>query len=256
MIKCTYFWGRADGVDPATAEEWYAQFLLTEGALPGLRGLASWRVREAPQPADVKRSLNLFHRMTETWWDDEMTWRDEHASLLEREAVGGSVVGTLFTHLSDEAPEYNLLRDSPPQHYPYATMPIEWSTGKRPEVPEVDGHDLWRYVYFFSYRDGVPHSDGEDWYLGHHTREGKQLPGLAHYVTWRRLGPPEKTSGASADARHFVRYTELCFEDFETWHQVCYSEGPRWHMSPEYGGVWGDYQQFFLGVAPDITVER
>ena len=256
MIKCTYFWGRTHDIGSAVAEDWYAQLFEQESRLPGLRRLASWRIREAPQPEDVKRSLNLFHRMTETWWDDEATWRDQHAALLERELSNNSVVDTLFTHLSAAIPEYDLLRDAPPQHYPYATLPIEWRTGKRPLVAQVDGHDLWRYVYFFNYRDDVPYADGEDWYLGHHTREGKQLPGLAHYVTWRRLGPPDKATNASAEARRFVRYTELCFEEFDTWYQVCYREGPLWHMSEKYGGVWGEYQQFFLGASPDLVVER
>lgn len=252
MIKLTFLWGRSADATADEAEALADRVLAEEVRLPGLRRLASWRVREAPQPADVKRDLNSYHRLTETWWDDEATCLERHAPLLQDALAESAVVGRHFALLSAATPEFDLLKDAPPQHYPYASLPVDWSRGHRPRAPEPDGHDLWRYVYFFNYRPEVPLEDGEDWYLGHHTREGKQLPGLVHYVTWRRLGPPTGAGGWADEARRFVRYTELCFEDFDTWHLVCYREGPRWHMSEEHGGVWGDYEQLFLGPRPDV----
>ena len=256
MIKYTYFFSFADGVDAADGDRWYVdEFSAREASLPGVQRLASWRIREAPQPAEVKRPLNTYHRMTEVWCSDEAAWTQHHAALLDSER--GRHFGELKGIIVTAAPEYDLRRDAPPQHYQHMGLPIEWSTGKRPDVAEPTGEDMWRFVYFFRYRDDVTFDDGEDWYLGHHTREGKQLPGVMRYVTWRRLGRGDLTSGAAGEARHFVRYTELCFDSFETWYRVLYQEGPRWRMSDKHPtGVWTDYHNFFTGIAPDLVRGR
>lgn len=255
MIKCTYFWSWREGIEKGP-NDWLDEAREHERGLTGLVRSAWWEVRTAPQPKDVRRSLSHFAHFVETWWDSEGSWREQHEPFLDREIRGSDRVGDFFVHLSDPHPQYDLIRDVPAAHYPHMARPLDWSAGHRPVVPEPDGHDMWRYVYFFNYRDGVPLDDGEDWYLGHHTREGKQLPGLVHYVTWRRRGPSHELAGLADEARRFVRYTELCFEDFDTWHKVCYREGPRWTMSEVHGGVWGDYQQLFLGPTPYATYER
>lgn len=254
-VRFAYFFDLADGVGEDEGERWYRDLFVQERELPGVRRVAAYRTRSVPQPEDVRRPLSAFHRMVEVEVDDEATWAQEHAALLEREAK--DVVGTLRGILSPVAPEYDLLRDVPPQHYPYLTQPLDWKTGRRPQVPEPDGSDLWRYVYFFSYADGVDLDAGEDWYVGHHTREGKQLPGLVRYLTWRRLGPPTGAGGWVDEARRFVRVTELCFESFETWYRVCYPEGLRWTMPQDRPrGVWGDYEAFFVGPTPDLVHDR
>lgn len=62
--------------------------------------------------------------------------------------------------------------------------------------------------YCIAYRPCVTVAAGEDWYLGHHTREGKQLPGMKYYRMWRtihfadELPPP-------LDLHRWVRLTEL-----------------------------------------------
>jgi hypothetical protein len=81
-------------------------------------------------------------------------------------------------------PQYDLLRDAPPQHYPYMTMPLSWPKGP----PEFDDRaEIFIDSYCIGYRRDVSLAAGEDWYLGHHTREGKQLPGMKHYRTWRTI---------------------------------------------------------------------
>jgi hypothetical protein len=44
--------------------------------------------------------------------------------------------------------------------------------------------------------------------LGHHTREGKQLPGMRHYRTWRTIHVPEEP-GSPLKPNRWVRLTEL-----------------------------------------------
>jgi len=78
----------------------------------------------------------------------------------------------------------------PAQHYPYLALPVRWRMGKEPEVAEPRGTAMAKYMYCLGYRKDVDLRWAEDWYLGHHTREGKQLPGLMRYVTYRRRRLP------------------------------------------------------------------
>jgi hypothetical protein len=69
----------------------------------------------------------------------------------------------------EEEPEYDLLRDAPQQQYKYATLPLWWPHG-RPIADEQQ--EIFVNSYCLAYRDDLPTADAEDWYLGHHTREG------------------------------------------------------------------------------------
>lgn len=241
-----------DMVDPAGA--W-----LRDGLLPGLAGLPGvtrvvwWRARRVPQPEDVSRPLNAVTGMGEVF-APEATLVTRVLPMLRDLAADVSRVTILRGVVCDEEPEYDLIRDVPAQQHPYFTLPVDWKSGRRIEVPEPTGEDLYRYVYFFAYRDEVSFDAGEDWYLGHHTREGRQLPGLVRYLTWRRRRP----AGAAEydrDLLGLVRYTELCFESFERWYDACYRHGPRWRMPEEHPkGVWHDYHAFFLGPEPEIDL--
>jgi hypothetical protein len=251
-VRYTYFVRRSDSIPTDLADETYRSTVFpAEQAIPGVLQIESARALAVDQPADVRRSLNEVVRMTSIWFDDEAAWQAGHVPLLE--ATTGRL-GPTEGILTADGPQYDLLRDTPPQHYPYATMPLDWRLGRAPEVDEPDGQDLWRYVYFFSYPGDLSFAAGEDWYLGHHTREGKQLPGLVRYTTSKRLGPPRPDHGDPArSAREFVRFTELCFESFDTWYRVCYPEGLVWTMPAERTtSVWGRYESFFVGRS-DLT---
>jgi hypothetical protein len=50
-----------------------------------------------------------------------------------------------------------------------------------------ENEEIFIDSYCLRYAPGVSWAEGEDWYLGHHTREGKQLPGMKHYKTWRTI---------------------------------------------------------------------
>ena len=75
------------------------------------------------------------------------------------------------------------------QQYKYMTLPLWWPKG-RPEVDE--DAEIFIDSYCLLYPPTISLTIGEDWYLGHHTREGKQLPGMKHYKTWRTIRVPQE----------------------------------------------------------------
>lgn len=248
-VKWTYVYALAD--DPS-AEAWHRDEWLPELAkLDGVDRVVAHRARLAPQFDDVSRPLNAWSGLVEVHLRDADVLRSKLAARV-LEHVGGRLAA-LRGLLSTVREEYDLRRDLPSQQHPYLTEPISWKTTPPPADEPTDA-ELWRYVYFFRYRDEVPWVDGEDWYLGHHTREGRQLPGLRRYVTWRRRHL-ELDPAVTATLNGFARYTELCFESFEAWHRATHSHGPVWRMDERYpGGVWTDYQQLFIGTTPDIDI--
>jgi hypothetical protein len=107
--------------------------------------------------------------------------------------------------LLPEQPQYDLLRDAPPQHYKYMTLPLWWPNG----APEPDDTaEIFIDSYCIAYRPDISLATGEDWYLGHHTREGKQLPGMKHYRTWRTI-PVSEELPAPLRLNKWTRLTEL-----------------------------------------------
>jgi hypothetical protein len=253
MCNLVYFFKLGDDRD----DRWYRdERLRAELEVLGVRKITSWRtMRVDREPDPIVRPLNNYDRMTEVRFESleaaeralcshTSIWSQENRTGLERyEAIV----------VADE-PEFDLLRHAPAPQYRYMSLPIEWSQGKPPDIPEPETTKMAKFMYFFGYRDGVELRHAEDWYLGHHTREGKQLPGIMRYVTWRRRPLPQ-LSQYLPDATSFVRYTELCFETFDTWVRVCYEEGPKWVRSPRYGeGLWGNYKCFFIPDEPDLVL--
>jgi len=239
-MMLTFIVPRRDGTAavPSLVPPW----LVDVRAIPGVDRVRWWAARVVPQPDDVSRSLNAVVGMGQVC-APERVLRQGVLPMLENEEE--QLVRALLTTC---VPEYDLLRDVPQQQYPHLTRSVDWKSGSRPPAVEPLGVDQYRYVYLFAYQPDVGFDEGEGWYLGHHAREGKQLPGLVRYVTWRRQGDP---GGDSPAALGLVRHTELCFESFEAWHDACYTRGPRWTM-PEgrTGSVWTDYHGFFLGPRP------
>lgn len=247
-LKWTYIFRLADDADARQwhLEEWPKSLLQ----VPGVRRVVIHDSLQAPQPDDVSRPLNDYDGLVEVHLGDASAL-DEVLPLVKGElgprfAVVRGMVSTLEE-------DYDLRRHVPAQQHPYLAETIDWKNTPPPADEPAGDADLWRYVYFFRYRDDVPWVEGEDWYLGHHTREGRQLPGLRRYVTWRR----RRVDALSAeDAEVFngsARYTELCFDDFEAWHRATHSNGPRWRMDERHPtGVWTDYQQLFIGVTPVV----
>lgn|GEM_PF-5873957 len=219
-------------------------------AIPGVLQVQWWSARVVPQPEDVKNSLNAYTGVLDVFTDSPDVIAESVLPVLEGEL--GGVFSFLRGIVSDAEPEFDLLRETPPQHISYQHLPIAWKHGHGPVRREPTGNDLFRYTYFFAYRQDVSWEDGEDWYLGHHTREGKQLSNLVHYVTWHR----RPTVAPESSVLGLVRVTELCFERFEDFYESCYTLKPSWNMGEKHTEVvWVDYFALFLGPEPDLVVE-
>ena len=255
MPEChlVYFFKYEDGHDDA----WYqAEWLPRELAVPGVVRSRSWRT--VPAERQAYTPPNLYDRMTEVRFTshaaieaalctESSLWRSGNRQGLDDFA--GIVVGPRA--------EYNLLADVPPQQYPFISMPLAWRTGKPADIPVPEAAEIIRYIYFFKYPEGTDIRLGEEWYLGHHTREGKQLPGIQTYITWKRR-PLPSLKQFIPELANFYRYTEIGYESIEYQQLAVNWEGPHFIPSIHYHkGVGWDveaYRNFYIREDPDIDL--
>ena len=212
MIRFIHHFNYPSGVSRADGEAWY---LGTHAALvrrlPGVLRYRSWPQLDVdiPYPSPgAPTPHNQFVRRSELCFEDYEAWRTAYraAPQLWNPAPEGALGFREFECMFiGEEPEFNLLRDAPPQHYKYMTLPLWWPKGP----PQVDeNEEIFIDSYCFSYPPNISFAEGEDWYLGHHTREGKQLPGMRHYRTWRTIRVPEEP-GSPLKPNKWARLTEL-----------------------------------------------
>ena len=248
-LKWTYLYRLADGRSTWHEDVWLPGLVEVDG----VTRVVVHEARQAPQPEDVKRPLNHWSGIAEVHLADGSVMKNLLPAARAAVADGFTDLRGMLSTVQEE---YDLRRDVPAQQYPFISESITWHS-EPPTAGEPDDGDLWRYVYFFRYRDDVPWSDGESWYLGHHTREGRQLPGLRRYLTWRRRQDPFIEGEDVHLFNGFARYTELSFESFEAWHAAPHEKGPKWRMDERYpSGVWTDYQQLFIGTVPSFDIAR
>lgn len=195
MIRFVYFFNYTEGISLKDGETWYlTKHVSAVKELPSIINCRSWKQWDAgipfPSPG-APAPFNQFVRRTELVFIDKQQGikaiRDNQSLFAPttESTIGFRECECMFL---DEEPEFNFLRDVPYQHYKYITLPLWWPKG-RPQVEEND--EIFIDSYCFSYSPGITWTDGEDWYLGHHTREGKQLPGIRHYKTWRVIKLPD-----------------------------------------------------------------
>lgn len=219
-------------------------------AVGGVLQIEWWQSLVVPQPEEVRNDLNAYTGVLDVFSEEIELVTGAILPHLEDAHAGELAIPAAI--ISDASPEYDLLRETPPQHIPYLDQPIAWKHGHGPQRREPTGDDLVRYTYFFRYREDVSWEDGEDWYIGHHTREGKMLPNLVHYVTWHR----RPTIASASPLLGTQRVTELCFERFEDFYDSCYRLGPAWNMGTKHESVvWTGYHATFLGLEPSIVIE-
>jgi hypothetical protein len=255
MCHLVYFFKFLDGFD----DDWYRDNRLAlELATPGVERVRSWKTLYAER--QVYRPPNEFDRMTEVRFANlkaaetalcrpDSLWDEAGRRGLDR--FEGIVVGPRH--------EYNLMADVPPQQYPYMSMPMLWRKGRPADIPVPETSVLVRYMYFFRYKDGADIRQGEDWYLGHHTREGKQLPGIQTYVTWRRK-PIAGLAGHIPELARFYRYTEIGYESIEYQQLGVNLESTKYTPSlHSYDVVAWDaegFRNFYIPEDPDIELAR
>jgi len=212
MIRFIHHFNYPSEVSRADGEAWYLGThvpLIRE--LPGVVRYRSWRQIDVgiPYPsAGAPTPHNQFVRRTELCFEDHAAWQTAYRSapqLWSRAPERRLGFGEFECMFIGEEPEFDLLRDAPPQHYKYMTLQLWWPRG-RPEIDENEEIFIDSYCLF--YAPHISFADGEDWYLGHHTREGKQLPGMRHYRTWRMIRVPEEP-GSPLKPNRWARLTEL-----------------------------------------------
>jgi hypothetical protein len=210
MIRFVHHLNYTEGVTRSDGDRWYTrEHVPRVRALPGIIGYRSWPHVDVgiPYPsAGAPTPHDQFARRSEVCFPDLTTALGAlttHADLWQPAAEGQTGFREFECMLLEEQPQYDLLRDAPPQHYQYMTLPLWWPQGP----PEVDlDAPIFIDSYCIAYAENLPVSTGEDWYLGHHTREGKQLPGMRHYRTWRTVRVPDE---AGLDLNRWYRLTEL-----------------------------------------------
>lgn len=212
MIRFIHHFNYSPGVSRADGEAWYLGWHVPRvRELPGVLRYRSWPQVNVgiPYPsAGAPTPHDQFVRRTELGFESVKAWEIAYRrapELWNPAPKGRPGFGEFECMLIGEEPEFDLLRDAPPQHYKYMTLQLWWPKG-RPEVDEDE--EIFIDSYCFFYAPKVSFSDGEDWYLGHHTREGKQLPGMRHYRTWRTIGAAEEP-GSPLRPNRWARLTEL-----------------------------------------------
>jgi hypothetical protein len=212
MIRFIHHFNYASGISRADGEAWYlGAHVPRVRKLEGVRRYRSWPQVDVgiPYPsAGAPTPHNQFVRRTELCFDTIEAWQAAYRSapeLWNRAPEGTPGFNEFECMFISEEPQYDLLRDAPPQHYKYMTLQLWWPKG----VPEIDeDEEIFVDSYCFFYAPKISFADGEDWYLGHHTREGKQLPCMRHYRTWRTIRVPEEP-GSPLKPNRWVRLTEL-----------------------------------------------
>jgi hypothetical protein len=212
MIRFIHHFNFPSSVSRADGEAWYlGTHVPRVKNLPGVVRYRSWRQVDAgiPYPsAGAPTPHNQFMRRTELCFENLEAWQAAYRSapqLWNPAAEGKPGFREFECMFLDEEPQFDLLRDAPPQHYKYMTLQLEWPKG-RPAIDEDE--EIFIDSYCIAYTSKVSIADGEDWYLGHHTREGKQLPGMRHYRTWKTIKVPEEP-GSPLRPNRWFRMTEL-----------------------------------------------
>lgn len=212
MIRFVHLFNYPAGVSRADGEKWYLGTHVPRAReLPGVTRYRSWPQVEVgiPYPsAGAPTPFDQFIRRSELCFENLEAWQKAYRSAPELwtpSSEGKPGFGPFECMFLEEEPQFDLLRDAPQQQYKYMTLQLWWPKG-RPEIDESE--EIFIDSYCLSYADGISFTDGEDWYLGHHTREGKQLPGMKHYRTWPTIRVPEEP-GSPLRPNRWVRLTEL-----------------------------------------------
>lgn len=211
LVRFLCFFNYPEGVSAEDGDKWYFSQHVPEAKK--LKGLVRFRTWKALPPIKMWTydPYDRFARVSELAFENleyalHATTRNPGLWALGADKAGFREIESI---LLDEEPQYDLLKDVPVQQYKYMQVPPKY-TGE-PEVDQSD--DNFLDIYMFNYK--VPVVDGEDWYLGHHVREGrimKQL-GRRHYQTWKSITAPEE-QGSTLRPNRFYRITELGLADW------------------------------------------
>jgi hypothetical protein len=167
MIRFVHIFNYAEGVSKEDGEKWYlGEHVPQAKKLPGVQRYLSWRAVEPPPipypSPGAPTPFDQFVRRSELWFEDleaGLKALKSNPSLWAPSQKGTPGFGEFECMLLEEEPQYNLLRDAPPQHYKYMTLQLWWPKGK----PEVDENaEIFIDSYCIAYSPNVTIAQGED----------------------------------------------------------------------------------------------
>jgi hypothetical protein len=259
MIRFVHLFNYAEGMSREKGEDWYLNSHVPRARqLPGIVGYRSWKGFDAGiryPSAGAPTPHDQFVRRSELQFEDIEAALDALRSNPEvwaQARAGEPGFREFECMLLHHEPEFDLLRDAPQQQYKYMTLPLWWPKGP----PAVDDEaEIFIDSYCIAYRPEVGTAAGEDWYLGHHTREGKQLPGMKHYKTWRAVRVSEELS-APLDLDRWFRLTELGMSA-EAYRAAMVNDETRIRFTPSpFGNVIGRWLNIDIRPGPGDDLLR
>lgn len=249
VIRFVHLFNYATGLSREEGEDWYLrEHVPAARRLPGVVAYRSWVGFDAgiPYPSfGAPTPHDQFVRRSELHFEDVPA----AVAALKSSAVLWGPASPGFRQfecmLLAEQAEFDLLRDAPQQQYKYMTMPLEWPKGP----PDYDDDaEIFIDSYCLAYRPGVSLAAGEDWYLGHHTREGKQLPGMKHYRTWRTIRVAEELP-PPLDLNRWTRLTELGMSP-DAYRAAMVDDDTRVRFTPGFAEVIGRWLNIDIRPGP------
>lgn len=209
-VRFVYMFSYPKGADKDTAEKWYLEeHVPAVRRQPGVTGYRSWKALP-PITMWTFDPYDRFDRISEVEFENLDTCLNATVrmpELWQKGAVDKPGFAELECVVMDLPPQYDLLKDIPVQQYKYINHPGRYTPGK---MLDVDEDDVIMDVYMFNYDPKFTFEEGEDWYLGHHVREGRitKRLGHRHYQTWKPLRITVDADNPLQPNR-FWRFTEL-----------------------------------------------
>jgi len=200
MIKEVIVFNYSKEIPYEETDRWFfEQHARLARNLPHLIKYVSYRALRLPENDFFPPPQ--FSRMEELWWPDRESFKIAHVSDENRQVLedlndpkrGPRVVHGRRVLLEKEI---NVLHPEMTGNF-QATM------------NELNGKPQAKSLWCFNYLGELGVEKGESWYLNHHTLLAARNFNLIRYVTYS----PANDLGGDHD---FVRYTELCWRDWET----------------------------------------
>lgn len=202
-------------IEKAAGEAWYLGELVPEARrLPGLVSFRSWKALP-PISMWTFDPYDRFDRISELVFENMEACLNatiRRPELWTSGSEGRPGFRELECVLLDEEPQYNLLKDIPVQQYKYINFPGRYTPGI---MLDTDCDDTFLDIYMFNYDPKFTFEEGEDWYLGHHVREGRitKRLGHRHYQTWKPLRV-KVDADCPLQPNRFWRFTELGLPEY------------------------------------------
>jgi hypothetical protein len=142
-----------------------------------------------------------FSRMEERWWPSRETFKVAQSSA-ENQKVGEDLVDPKDGPRLVNVKRILLEGEINVQH-------PEMTGNFQITMNELSGKPHVKSLWCFNYIPELDVAEAESWYLNHHTLVAARNFNLVRYVTYR------PANGLGVD-HGFVRFTELCWRDWET----------------------------------------